>query len=171
MNLTLSELRSAVLAAQGHPLAPTNVAAASMEPSGFVVTVDNDDLRAELEDKCSDYEIVAADLKQAEAERDEWERRATALEAHADEMRGRKDLSLLVLDLREEIDRIQEAERELLERLTAFERELTAIRKRKGIEPGVAAYSREIYTLLCYVAQTEGRYKADAERILSKINP
>lgn len=171
MNLTLSELRSAVLTAQGHPLTPTNVAAASMEPSGFVVTADDSYLQADLEDARKDRDTLEADLKQAEAERDEWERRATALEAHADEMRNAGDLSATVLDLREDVDRIHDAGRKLLERLTKAERELQAIRKRKGIEPGVAAYSREIYTLLCYVAQTEGRYKGDAERLLSKINP
>lgn len=168
MNLPLSSLRAAL--ATGHPLTPTNVTAVELLPSGLMVTVDDSDLRDQLDDTRKERDSFEADLRQAEEERDEWERRTLTLETHAEEMRERGELGNVVFDLRADLHRSQETKRALMERLARAEHELTALRKRKGVEPGVAAYSREIYTLLGYVSQTEGRYQQEADRLFRKIN-
>lgn len=166
--MTLSALITDLTGLRLHGLTETNVAGVEAGPSGVIL--DGYDRDADkMDDLREENAAFAADLKQAEAERDEWERRCLALESHADDMRERGELGNVVFDLRQDLHRIDDKAREMAKALASAQAELSALRKRKGVEVGVCAHSREIWTLLCWVGQTEGRYKIDAKALADKI--
>lgn len=169
MTLTLSALLAELTGLRLHGLTETNVVGIETGPRG--VTLDGYDRDADaMDDLRADLKTSENDLKQAEAERDEWERRLLSLETQVDDMREREELGSVVLDLREDRHRTCESIRAWTKECETLRKELSALRKRKGVEAGVCAYSHEIRTLLGYVAQTEGRYQQQAKEISDRIN-
>lgn len=166
MNLTLQEVRAAVMGLNSHPLTPTDITGLHMSPNGLAVEKDDSDLRDELEDARKDLAAVEADLKQAEAERDEWERKALEQETTIE---NAEDAFLFQTTV-QTAARFRETSIRQAEELAVLRAEVSALRKRKGIAAGVAAYSHEVWTLLGYISQTDGRYRDDARKLCQKIS-
>lgn len=167
--MTLRDLKESLSAIRLHDLAETNALDVRAEGGAVFVEIDSG-LEYDLKESRQECNDLAAQLKEAEAERDEWERRCLALESHADEMRERGELGNVVFDLRADVERLSTRAREWAKECENMQKELSAIRKRKGVAAGVCAYSHEVWTLLCYVSQLEGRYQKEARALLDKIS-
>ncbi len=151
-----------------HELTPTDIDDIRADSQGVTAVIDTHQWESAVEEARDNETRMAADLKECEAERSELEDRANELEALIEEQKtdGPEQLK----HAREESARFRTAAIAWSQEVAAMREELRAIRSRKGVTAGVCAYSHDIFTLLSYVSQTDGRYREDARKLLGKIN-
>ncbi len=102
---------------------------------------------------------LTRDLEQAECERDELESQLNRVAG--DEMDA--------ADLAEEIERFRSTARAYMQQCQAMQRELLALRKRKGIEVALPANWHDVWGLVQNVAAYEGRHQAQARKLVEAI--
>lgn len=166
--MNLRDLKKEVGALRLHDLADTNALGVRVDGGAVLVEFDTAQIESDLAEAREERDDAEKELKECERERDEWERRAGELEAAAEDVKSPESSELH--HAREELTRFRTAAANWAQEVERMRAEVQALRKRKGVAAGVAAYSHEIWTLLCYVSQTEGRYRQEAAALVSKIN-
>lgn len=146
--MTFSALRSAINSIRLHDLAETNVLGVRATPHGLVIEQDE----SELNEAREKLKRAQDEAKQADKDADEAIARAEQMEHERDE--GRQLLAAIndgTASLADYIKRAEQANglaqawREHAERV---EKEVTALRKRKGIEAAYFTHAREIIAAL-----------------------
>lgn len=157
--MTARDLISELTALRVHPLTETNVERVEFTGSRlWTYGYDRDaDQLDELRDQLAE---VQAELKESEAE-------AGALRAELDRV---SDEQTAAADIAAECNRFRQACTDWATHCQTLQAELSALRKRKGVEAGVAAHSREIWALLWHIAQTDGPHKTQAGDLARKIS-
>lgn len=164
--MNLRALKEQIGGIRLHDLAETNCDDVRID-GGCVLIESGAGLRADLEDANAELKSVNAELKEVEKERDEMQRRVLELEALMET--GPEDGPARLRDALTAAETFQQRASDWAKECAALRVEVSAMRKRKGIAAGVCAYSHEVWTLLGYVSQTEGRYREDARKMCGKI--
>lgn len=156
--MTASSLLQDLQAVPCHALTETNVEA---------VAFDGGRLWLECIDRDADkIAVLKEELREAIAESVSRDEELSATNAELDRV---SDAEWIAADRAEEVDRIRERADQWAARCAEMDTELQAMRKRKGVEPGVCAHSREIWALLWYIANNKGQYADEAGRLVRKI--
>lgn len=167
--MTLRDLREKVAALSHlHPLTPVGADDLRHDAGCIVADCGESDAEFDLREARDNEKQLADELKEAEAERDEWQRRAETAEELLETSPA--DGPGLLRDALEDVERFRATAIDWAKTHALMQKELTALRKRKGVEAGVCAYSHEVRTLLYYVSQLEGRYQREARELHEKIS-
>ncbi len=166
-----------------------------LDIDGLEIVIDETDTERELADAKETIAELEADAKRAEKEDEAENARVDAMEAELDtlreEMAALKDPTeegATVATYRERaIAAEKDAEtwrghmRDSDNARKDMARELTALRKRKGVEAGLLAYPREVWGFICALSspdsarydrdtfETVKRQRAEAEALRAKI--
>lgn len=156
--MTLSALKSEIAAVRLHGLTETNVSAVEVGPSGLLIEATDRDADA-LDALREDLDASETACKETEAERDELQLKLDALTSE----------QMDAADREEEIGRFRKHASDWAKECEAMRRELTALRKRKGIEVALLAHWRDAWQLVSYVAKTEGLHREQAQALAERI--
>jgi len=166
--MILRDLKEAIAGLRLHDLAETNALGVRVDGGACLVEFDTAQIECDLAEAREERDASEKALKEAEAEADAWEQKAKELETLIED--AASDGPGQLQHAREEAARFRASAIAWSHEVSLIRDEVRAMRKRKGIAAGVCAYSHEVWALLGYISQTEGRYREDARQLLSKIN-
>lgn len=195
--MLLSHFREdfARLSAGLSPYTEVNANGLVVTPWGIEADWDQSDIESELETAREEIKALEEGVKdaekaqaEAEEERDKLTEEIDTLRAEMDALRDPSEDGATVLTYRERAERAEaetakqrEYVRNADQRVREMQRELTALRKRKGIEPGLMAHARDVWELLARLSRSDQytynstaderlrRYREDAQRLLDCI--
>ena len=175
------------------PYTEVNVEGVGIGSYGLTIDVGFEDREAELKDAKSDRDEALRDTKDAQNDRDAYLERAEKAEAALEELKTelenlKDENGLSAAHYREiaekatqQVDECREHVQAANQRALDAKTELTAMRKRKGVEPGLMACSYDVWTFLGYLSQATKhpgnatpeaqlqRYQNDANKLLERI--
>lgn len=156
MTLTLHQLRAELdRLSAAHPLTATNVLSVETQGTDVFMAFDESELRDEIAELKDSVKSLETELETAEGDRNACREAAEKAEALLDEVKDESEKGATLREYRERAEQSESLMRKWREHAEASQRELTVLRKKKGIGANCIRHATDILRVLDAVAMPD----------------